>query len=120
MELLKHCMLCPKKCGVNRYETVGACGANHKIKIAYYSLHKWEEPVLSGKNGSGTIFFSHCSLRCLYCQNKKISIDGYGKIISKAMYKEIKEAKGITKALLWKLKFFLKIIINSIEKYSEI
>lgn len=82
MELLKNCNLCPRKCGVNRYETKGFCGATNKIKLAYYSLHMWEEPVISGTNGSGTIFFSNCNLRCIYCQNKKISIDGYGKIIS--------------------------------------
>ena len=82
MELLKHCLLCPRKCGVNRYEKVGVCGANNKIKLAYYSLHKWEEPVISGSKGSGTIFFSNCNMKCIYCQNKKISLDGYGKYIS--------------------------------------
>ena len=82
MELLKNCMLCPRKCGVNRYKEKGFCGATNKIKLAYYSLHMWEEPIISGDNGSGTIFFSNCNLRCLYCQNKKISIDGYGKLIS--------------------------------------
>ena len=89
MELLKHCMLCPRKCGVNRYETVGACGATNKIRLAYYHLHEWEEPVLSGDKGSGTIFFSHCNLKCIYCQNKKISIDGYGKLISNKKLGEI-------------------------------
>ena len=88
-ELLKHCMLCPRKCGVNRYESTGVCGANNKIKVAYYSLHKWEEPVISGNNGSGTIFFSNCSMKCIYCQNKKISIDGYGKYISNKKLGEI-------------------------------
>ncbi len=82
MELLKQCCLCPKKCLINRYLEKGYCGASNKIKLAYYSLHMWEEPVISGENGSGTIFFSHCNLRCIYCQNKKISIDGYGKYIS--------------------------------------
>ena len=82
MELLKNCNLCPRRCGVNRYEKKGFCGATNKIKLAYYSLHMWEEPVISGDKGSGTIFFSNCNLRCLYCQNKKISIDGYGKYIS--------------------------------------
>lgn len=89
MELLKSCNLCPRKCGVNRYEKLGYCGANNKIKLAYYSLHKWEEPVISGINGSGTVFFSNCNLRCIYCQNKKISIDGYGKYISNKRLKEI-------------------------------
>ena len=89
MELLKNCMLCPRKCGVNRYKTKGACGANNKIKLAYYSLHKWEEPVISGSNGSGTIFFSNCNMKCIYCQNKKISIDGYGVYITQKKLKEI-------------------------------
>ncbi len=89
MNLLKNCVICPRKCGVNRYQERGFCGADNTIKVSYYSLHMWEEPVLSGKNGSGTIFFSHCNLRCLYCQNKKISIDGYGKKISNKKLKEI-------------------------------
>ena len=89
MELLKECMLCPRKCGVNRYITKGACGANNKIKLAYYSLHMWEEPVISGSNGSGTIFFSNCNMKCIFCQNKKISTDGYGKYISNKKLGEI-------------------------------
>ena len=87
--ILKECVLCPRKCRVNRYEKPGACGATQKVRVAYYSHHMWEEPVLSGKNGSGTIFFSHCNLQCLYCQNKKISIDGYGKDISNKKLGEI-------------------------------
>ena len=89
MELLKHCMLCPRKCGVNRYKTTGFCGASNQIKLAYYSLHMWEEPVLSGKNGSGTIFFSYCNMKCIYCQNHKISLNGYGKKISNKKLGEI-------------------------------
>lgn len=89
MNLLNNCMLCPRKCGVNRYKKKGACGATNKLKIAYYSLHKWEEPVISGSNGSGTIFFSNCNMKCIYCQNKKISIDGYGKYISNKKLRDI-------------------------------
>ena len=89
MELLKNCMLCPRKCGINRYKKKGACGANNKIKLAYYSLHEWEEPVISGSRGSGTIFFSNCNMKCIYCQNKKISLDGYGKYISNKKLGEI-------------------------------
>ena len=89
MKLLENCMLCPRKCGVNRYKEKGFCGATNKIKLAYYSLHMWEEPIISGDNGSGTIFFSNCNLRCLYCQNKKISIDGYGKLITNKRLGEI-------------------------------
>ena len=89
MNLLTNCTICPRKCGVNRYKEKGYCGATNKIKLAYYSLHKWEEPVISGKKGSGTIFFSNCNLRCLYCQNKQISLDGYGKEISNKRLGEI-------------------------------
>lgn len=56
-DVLRKCNLCPRNCGVNRYENVGFCKAGAKIKLAYYSLHQWEEPVISGENGSGTVFF---------------------------------------------------------------
>ena len=98
MNLLKSCNLCPRKCGINRYKEKGFCGASNKVKVAYYSLHKWEEPVITGKNGSGTIFFSNCNLRCLYCQNRKISIEGYGKEISNKRLKEIMLELQITNA----------------------
>lgn len=87
--LLKCCNLCPRKCGIDRYKEVGFCGANNKVKIAYFSLHQWEEPIISGTNGSGTIFFSNCNMKCMYCQNKKISLDGYGKEISNKKLEEI-------------------------------
>ena len=89
MEVLKECSLCPRKCHVNRYIQKGYCRAKRKVKVAYYSLHKWEEPILSGEIGSGTIFFSYCNLRCIYCQNKKISIEGYGKEITDKRLGEI-------------------------------
>ena len=89
MDILSKCTLCPRNCKINRYKTVGVCGANEKIKLAYYSLHQWEEPVISGTNGSGTIFFSHCNLKCIFCQNKKISTGGYGKEIDTNRLKEI-------------------------------
>lgn len=89
MEILKNCCLCPRKCEINRYEQKGYCGANNKLKIAHYSLHMWEEPVISGDTGSGTIFFSNCNMKCMYCQNKKISLDGYGKYTSLKRLEEI-------------------------------
>ena len=88
-DILSKCNLCPRNCGVNRHETIGGCDAGDNIKLAYYSLHRWEEPVISGTNGSGTVFFSHCNLKCIFCQNKKISTGGYGKIISNDRLKEI-------------------------------
>lgn len=81
MNVLKNCTLCPRMCHVNRYQKVGYCKAGSKIKLALVSLHHFEEPFISGKMGSGTIFFSHCNLGCIYCQNKEVR-DGYGKEVT--------------------------------------
>ena len=81
--LLKTCKLCPRECGADRTRTRGLCGANDQIEAARASLHLWEEPPISGTNGSGTVFFSHCSLGCVFCQNRQISRrDGVGKALS--------------------------------------
>jgi len=80
--IYKKCNLCQRKCNINRYEKKGVCGANNVLKIARAALHYWEEPCISGENGSGTIFFSNCNLKCIFCQNKKISTYGYGKKIT--------------------------------------
>lgn len=85
---LRKCTLCPRNCQVNRYIETGYCKAKAKIKVALASVHMWEEPCISGENGSGTIFFSHCNMGCIYCQNYKIS-KGYGKEISVKRFKEI-------------------------------
>ncbi|HAB01222.1 MAG TPA: radical SAM protein [Ruminococcaceae bacterium] len=83
MNLYEHCTLCPRACGVNRTRGErGFCGADDRLKVARAALHFWEEPCLSGKRGSGTVFFSHCNLRCCYCQNREISSGGFGKEIS--------------------------------------
>ena len=77
--LLDRCMLCPRCCCVNRNSgEIGFCKAGNKIKVAKAYLHMWEEPPITGKNGSGTIFFSNCNLRCMYCQNYYISEEGNG------------------------------------------
>ena len=87
---LNRCNLCPRKCGVNRNNgELGFCKAGNKIKIARYSLHMWEEPCISGENGSGTIFFSCCNLKCVFCQNHSISIDNNGKEITIDRFVEI-------------------------------
>lgn len=81
--LLKKCKLCPRECGADRTRTRGLCDANDQIEAARASLHLWEEPPISGTNGSGTVFFSHCSLGCVFCQNRQISRrDGVGKALS--------------------------------------
>ena len=89
MNLLKECRLCPRNCGINRYEKVGVCGASNKVRVSHYSLHEWEEPVISGDNGSGTIFFSYCNLRCCYCQNYEISELHKGRIVSVEEFSDI-------------------------------
>ncbi len=81
------CNLCPRKCNTDRDGDGEAlkkayCGVSKKIKIARAELHFWEEPCISGVEGSGTVFFSGCSLRCVYCQNKKISDGRVGRLIS--------------------------------------
>ncbi len=77
--MLEQCMLCPHNCKVNRNNgEIGRCNCNNKIKIALVSLHKFEEPCISGTNGSGTVFFSNCNLKCKFCQNYEISHLGKG------------------------------------------
>lgn len=75
-DLLSNCQLCPRSCGVNRYEKLGACGGGALARVAKVSLHPWEEPAIAGPEtgkGAGTIFFSGCNLRCVFCQNYEIS-----------------------------------------------
>ncbi len=74
------CTLCPRECGVDRDINRGFCGADNNMRISKIMLHKWEEPCISGKNGSGAIFFSGCTLRCCFCQNEKISTGCNGDI----------------------------------------
>ena len=82
-ELLNKCEICPRKCKVNRNNgELGYCKASNKIKIGGYHHHLWEEPIITGKNGSGTIFFSYCNLRCAYCQNYDLSFDSVGEYIT--------------------------------------
>ncbi len=82
MDNLKSCTLCPRECKVDRTKTVGFCSAGEKVKIARASLHFWEEPCISGENGSGTVFFSYCTLKCVFCQNREISRGGFGKEVT--------------------------------------
>ena len=72
-EYYLECRLCPRECGVNRYETAGRCSCTAELTVARIAPHYWEEPCLSGTNGSGAVFFSGCSLKCVYCQNYGIS-----------------------------------------------
>ena len=76
------CNLCAHRCGVDRRSTVGICGVTDKLRVARAALHMWEEPPISGTIGSGAIFFSGCSLGCVFCQNREISRGRYGEEIS--------------------------------------
>lgn len=79
LEQLAKCEICPFRCKVNRLSgQVGRCGCGDKIKVAKYQLHYFEEPCISGKSGSGTVFFSNCNFKCIFCQNYKISQEGKG------------------------------------------
>lgn len=73
------CSICPHRCKVKREKgNLGFCKATNNVKVALFSVHRYEEPCISGKNGSGTIFFSHCNMRCMFCQNYEISQQGKG------------------------------------------
>ncbi|MFQ7291029.1 MAG: radical SAM protein [Monoglobales bacterium] len=77
------CNICPRRCGADRENgSLGFCGASNKIRIARAALHFWEEPCLSGANGAGTVFFSYCNMKCVYCQNYRISTRGAGHEVS--------------------------------------
>lgn len=90
------CTLCPRNCSVDRSEEkIGYCGQSNKIYVARAALHMWEEPCISGEEGSGTVFFCGCPLRCIFCQNHKIALgkeengEKIGKEISISRLKEI-------------------------------
>lgn len=86
----ENCLLCPRKCGINRRTgQTGVCGVSSEIKVARAALHYWEEPCISGKRGSGAVFFSGCSLHCVFCQNREISDGKEGKVISKERLSDI-------------------------------
>lgn len=83
LELLEKCTICPHNCGINRTNNqIGRCKSKDTVKIALYSIHNFEEPCISGKKGSGTVFFSNCNMNCVFCQNYEISQQGKGKEIT--------------------------------------
>lgn len=99
MQLPEFCELCPRKCHANRLSgNKGFCGADNTIHIARAALHFWEEPCISGEEGSGTVFFTGCTMKCIFCQNKEISRGMCGKEISterlSEIFLELKEKKA--------------------------
>lgn len=87
--MLESCELCPRRCGVNRNRETGFCGAGRLVRLALVSLHPWEEPCIAGEKGAGTVFFSHCNLRCCFCQNYEISHGGRGSDVTEQRLAEI-------------------------------
>ncbi len=120
MKQLEKCEICPHKCGVDRYsQKLGRCKAKDTVKIALYSIHNFEEPCISGKNGSGTIFFSNCNLNCKYCQNYEISQLGKGKEISIDELAKIfieQQEKGVENINLVTPTSYILQIIEAIKK----
>lgn len=99
IEQLEKCEICPHKCGINRNNNqIGRCKSKDTVKIALYSTHDFEEPCISGKKGSGTVFFSNCNMNCVFCQNYEISQLGKGREITIEELAEIflkQQEKGV-------------------------
>ena len=114
------CRLCPRECGAQRTEQRGSgfCGMPVGIRVARAALHRWEEPPISGTNGSGAVFFSGCTLRCCYCQNHAISAEGFGKDVTPQRLRAIFEeliAQGAHNIDLITATHFLPWILPALE-----
>lgn len=114
------CNLCPRKCNADRESgIVGYCGETASIRAARASLHMWEEPCISGKTGSGTVFFSGCPLKCVFCQNNSIATNRTGKNISEERLAEIfleLQAKGACNINLVTPTHFVPQIVTALRK----
>lgn len=113
--LLSNCCLCPRNCGANRLnDEIGYCLSGKNPKGARYSLHFWEEPCISGKKGSGTVFFSNCTLKCVFCQNRTISNNGIGEEITPErlsnIYLKLQEMGALNINLVTPTHFIVPII----------
>ncbi len=86
---MRHCTICPRKCGADRTKGAGVCGSSARLRAARAALHYGEEPCISGARGSGAVFFSGCALRCVFCQNHEISAEQFGREISVERLSEI-------------------------------
>ncbi len=121
-DILNNCRLCPRRCGTDRRKAVGYCGGGLMPRVAKAYLHMWEEPCISGTNGSGTVFFSGCSLKCCFCQNYRISAENYGKEISVNRLSEIfleLQEQGAHNINLVSASHFVPQIMEAIEICGE-
>lgn len=115
------CSKCPRNCNIDRTKSVGVCGVGELPRVAKAYLHKWEEPIITGTNGSGTVFFSGCNLKCVYCQNYKISHDGYGKYITHTKLAEVfknLEENGASNINLVSPSHYVDAIIQTLKIYK--
>lgn len=115
------CNQCPRKCNIDRDSKTGICGVNSEYKIARAALHYWEEPCISGKKGSGTVFFSGCSLKCVFCQNSVISDGCFGKEISEErlieIFKELEDSGADNINLVSPTQYALQLA-DTLSKYK--
>lgn len=122
-KMFNSCTLCPRNCKVNRNNgELGVCRATNKMKIGGYHLHMWEEPIITGENGSGTIFFSYCNLGCIYCQNYDISLNCSGEEISENRLASIMmslEERGASNINLVTPSHYLPLIVSSIKMAKD-
>lgn len=115
------CNQCPRKCNIDRDSKTGICGVNSEYKIARAALHYWEEPCISGEKGSGTVFFSGCSLKCVFCQNSVISDVCFGKEISEErlieIFKELEDSGADNINLVSPTQYALQLA-DTLSKYK--
>ncbi len=122
MKNYTHCTLCPRNCGADRREKHGFCGESDKLRVARAALHFWEEPPISGNVGSGTVFFTGCTLRCVFCQNANIAGGHHGKEITTERLAEIfleLQAQGAANVNLVTPTHFLPHIIETLTLAKE-
>lgn len=121
-DILTCCTLCPRQCKADRTKSKGFCGEGKNIRIAAYKLHMWEEPVISGQNGSGAVFFSGCVLRCVFCQNHEISTEKKGYVITVQRLSEIfleLQSKGAHNINLVNPTHFVPQIISALDLVKD-
>lgn len=121
--MLENCRICPRRCGVNRLKgEKGFCGALDKIVVAKAFAHRWEEPCISGHKGSGTVFFSGCNLKCVFCQNYRISQEWFGKAVEEKDLVEIflnLQAKGVHNINLVTPTIYTPQLASALEKAKD-
>lgn len=122
-QILSKCALCPRSCRVDRTgSNRGYCGQSARIRVARASLHMWEEPCISGAEGSGTVFFSGCPLKCVYCQNKSIALGNKGKELTREQLSELfllLQKKGANNINLVTPTHFVPQIANALRRAKK-